>query len=105
MNPHTGQMAFRVSAREVFALMVQSAWASGDPGLVFIDRVNQTNPLPHLGLIEATNPCGEQPLLPYESCTLGSVNLARLSAEAGWTNLPWPKRCGWPCGFWTTVST
>ena len=78
VNPRTGKKDSTVRARTIFDLIVYGAWRTGDPGLIFVDTINRQNPTPGLGRIEATNPCGELPLLPYESCNLGSVNLARM---------------------------
>jgi len=93
INPRDQRVAGTLNAREVFNRIVQLAWEGGDPGVIFLDRLNAGNPTPQLGEIESTNPCGEQPLLPYESCNLGSINLARLTrgplleAEIDWEAL------------------
>ena len=89
IDPRDGKVVGRQSAAEVFALLVRKAWESGDPGIVFIDRINRDNPTPALGAIESTNPCGEQPLLPYEACNLGSVNLSAFHAPDAPDGIDW----------------
>jgi ribonucleoside-diphosphate reductase alpha chain len=88
INPRTRQAQGSVKAREVFRFLVSSAWEVGDPGALFIDTVNRYNPTPQLGSFESTNPCGEVPLLPYESCTLGSINLAAMVVDGA---IDWKK--------------
>jgi len=78
INPRNREKVKRASARAIFDQIVQAAWQSGEPGIIFLDHLNFANPVPQLGKIEATNPCGEQPLLPYEACNLGSINLAKM---------------------------
>jgi ribonucleoside-diphosphate reductase alpha chain len=80
-HPRTGAVVREVPARDLFRRIAEDAWASGEPGLVFLDRVNAANPTPDLGEIEGVNPCGEQPLLPFEACTLGSVNLSGMERD------------------------
>jgi len=83
INPRTKKAAGKVNARELLRFIAEAAWASGEPGVIFLDAINRANPTPHVGEIEATNPCGEQPLLPYESCCLGSINLSRIVRNGG----------------------
>src|SRR5258706_7238309 len=93
INPHTGVATGRLSAKEVFERMVRAAWRTGDPVMVFIDRISASpaNPTPGLGQVEATNPCGEQPLLPNEACNLGSLNVSKFArrGDDGELSLDW----------------
>jgi ribonucleoside-diphosphate reductase alpha chain len=92
VHPRTGRPAGRLRAGEVWRAITEAAWRSGDPGLLFRDAIDRANPTPQLGAIEATNPCGEVPLLAYESCNLGSVNVARLVLESrGQAQLDWQR--------------
>jgi ribonucleoside-diphosphate reductase alpha chain len=83
IHPKTGQVTGQLRAREVWELIIHGAWKTGEPGVFFVDKANYYNPVPHLGEYEATNPCGEQPLLPYDVCNLGSVNLGAFVKEGG----------------------
>jgi ribonucleoside-diphosphate reductase alpha chain len=92
INPRTNTEARMVRARDILDLIVQCAWEDGEPGVLFFDEINRYNPTPHIGTIESTNPCGEQPLLPYEACNLGSINLTKMlkKADSG-TEIDWEK--------------
>jgi ribonucleoside-diphosphate reductase alpha chain len=89
INPRNKRVAKKVRAKELWSQLVQAAWECGDPGIIFIDEINRKQPTPQVGIIETTNPCGEVPLLPYESCNLGSINLARMvkNGKINWEKL------------------
>ena len=98
INPRTKEEVRRINAREVFNEIITCAWKTGDPGIIFSDEINRNHPLSAVGTIEATNPCGEQPLLPYESCNLGSINVSKFvepdDGEVDWGRL---KEAVWLC--------
>lgn len=83
INPRNGQVSKKLKARAIWNLLVMMAWKNGEPGVIFLDTINKLNPTPNIGQIEATNPCGEQPLLPYESCNLGSIDVSKFVTEDG----------------------
>ncbi|HST58863.1 MAG TPA: vitamin B12-dependent ribonucleotide reductase, partial [Longimicrobium sp.] len=95
INPRTQQVVGQKDARAIFDKIVQNAWKTGEPGVFFIDRANFYNPVPHLGAYEATNPCGEQPLLPYDVCNLGSVNIGAFVRDDVPASEPWYDRIDW----------
>jgi ribonucleoside-diphosphate reductase alpha chain len=82
-NPRNGQVTETMKARAIWNLMIMMAWKNGEPGIIFLDTINKHNPTPNLGQIESTNPCGEQPLLPYESCNLGSIDVSKFVSNDG----------------------
>ena len=84
IDPHTRKSVGRLNTRKIFDLIVKQAHKNGEPGIILIDKIEQDNPTPKLGRIESTNPCGEQPILPYESCDLGSINLVQMIKKTGW---------------------
>lgn len=88
INPRTGKITEKQRARDVFDLIVTMAWKTGDPGMIFLDEINRRHPISHVGTIESTNPCGEVPLLPYESCNLGSINLSKIIKD---NDIDWKK--------------
>lgn len=92
IHPSSGATKGSIEAREIYDAIARAAWQTGDPGMIFLDTINRFNPTPHLGKIEATNPCGEIPLLPFESCNLSSINLAHMVPEQGETaSIDWKK--------------
>ncbi|HYJ80616.1 MAG TPA: vitamin B12-dependent ribonucleotide reductase, partial [Longimicrobiaceae bacterium] len=95
VNPHDGEPCGRLEARAVFDRIVDNAWRTGEPGVFFVDRANFYNPVPHLGPYEATNPCGEQPLLPYDVCNLGSVNVGAFVRDDLPAESPWYEKVDW----------
>ncbi|HUF50575.1 MAG TPA: vitamin B12-dependent ribonucleotide reductase [Longimicrobiales bacterium] len=95
ISPRDGAVVGQEDAQQIFDLIVHGAWATGEPGVFFIDRANEYNPVPHLGSYEATNPCGEQPLLPYDVCNLGSVNVGLFVRDDVPDSAPWQDRIGW----------
>lgn len=90
IHPATGEAVKTVDAASIFNQIVQSAWQTGEPGMIFVDEINRKNPTPQLGLMESTNPCGEVPLLAYEACNLGSINLSNMVAQNS-TDIDWDK--------------
>ncbi len=98
INPRSGEVTGKLRASDVLEEISATAWKSGEPGVIFLDRINENNPTPSLGEIESTNPCGEQPLLPYESCNLGSINLSVMvkgkegALSVDWERLAWTVR-------------
>lgn len=95
IHPRDGRVTGTLRAREVFDTVVRNAWRTGEPGVFFVDRANHYNPVPHMGAYEATNPCGEQNLLPFDVCNLGSLNLGMYVDEDVDTALPWRARINW----------
>lgn len=101
IDPRTGKEYYldgkpvRYKAKEIFNIIVEHAWRTGEPGMIFLDKINESNPLTKVGLYESTNPCGEQPLLPYESCNLGSINLSKMLKVSGQTPLTTSMEVDW----------
>lgn len=91
INPRTSQLEKIIRAQEIFDLVVENAWKNGEPGIIFLDRIEEDNPTPKIGKIESTNPCGEQPLLNFEACTLGSLNLSLMVSKNGQPKIDWER--------------